>query len=120
MLHHGTNQIAEAQTDQDQDCQHGQATYVLHRTLDDWKRRNTGNVARRRSAGRLSAYKSYNRIDDKFGRAAYRDAGNRVDKPMRHLFVALAMIVGAVAFTFTAASALQTAAAVHSDSALMR
>jgi hypothetical protein len=39
---------------------------------------------------------------------------------MRHLFVALALIVGAIAFTFTAASALQTAAAVHSDSALMR
>lgn len=36
---------------------------------------------------------------------------------MRHLVVAVAMIVGAMAFTFTAASALQTAAAVHNDSA---
>jgi len=39
---------------------------------------------------------------------------------MRHLFVALAMIVGAVAFTFTAASGLQAAATVHSGSALAR
>jgi hypothetical protein len=36
---------------------------------------------------------------------------------MRHLIVALAMVVGAMAFTFTAASALQTVAAVHSDGA---
>lgn len=36
---------------------------------------------------------------------------------MRHLIVALAMVAGAMAFTFTAASALQTAAAVHNDSA---
>jgi hypothetical protein len=54
---------------------------------------------------------------DKGWRAAYRDAGNWVGEPMRHLIVALAMIVGAIAFTFTAASALQTAAAVHNDSA---
>lgn len=39
---------------------------------------------------------------------------------MRHLVVALAMIVGAMAFTFTAARALQTAAAVHNDSAAMQ
>jgi hypothetical protein len=37
---------------------------------------------------------------------------------MRHLVVAVAMIVGAMAFTFTAASALQTAAAVHTDGAV--
>ena len=34
---------------------------------------------------------------------------------MRHLVVALAMIVGAMAVTFTAASALQTVEAVHND-----
>jgi len=39
---------------------------------------------------------------------------------MRHLVVAVAMIVGAMAFTFTAASALQTVAAVHNDSAAVQ
>lgn len=39
---------------------------------------------------------------------------------MRHLVVALAMIVGAMAFTFTAASALQTAAAVHNANAAVQ
>lgn len=39
---------------------------------------------------------------------------------MRHLVMALAMLVGAMAFTFTAASALQTVAAVHNDNAAMQ
>ncbi len=47
-----------------------------------------------------------------------RELGGK--KPMRHLVVALAMIAGAMGFTFTAASALQTAAAVHNDSAAVR
>lgn len=72
------------------------------------------------SAGAPAPYKSYNRIDDNGRRTAYRDAGNWVGKPMRHLVVTLAMIVGAMAFTFTAASALQTAALVHNDSATVQ
>ena len=121
LLQHGAEQIAEAQASQDQDRQQDQANNVLFRTHNNRQRRRGENVAQHRSFRALPVpYKSYNCRRDKGRQAAYGDAGNWVGKPMRHLVVALAMIVGAMVFTFTAASALQTVAAVHNDSAAVR